>query len=245
MKYLVLTAFTAIIMTLSCGGNTVVANSQYVETQLHDITGDKIKDTIIIQGTYLKEKSLDLKNVSLQIVDTKRQQTFSFPLPIGSKPFLSITDFNHDGVKDVFVTIYSNSNDHHIKGFVYSFRDGQQVNLLAPLPVDVQASLQDHYQAKIVIGKKEYKIDASSNKKTYEKLGVYNKGKLNEPMELMVSGYSTLKATYMLQGHGLIGKQTVTGAFKEDVLGEVISTWLLENKEWKLKKVYFKKSKKK
>lgn len=237
---------------LIAGFLTVLSNSYayssekqnvYIELQVEDVTGDKIKDQIVIKGVPNNSNSIDLKNVSLEIRSRNvENESIKLSLPDGSKPVLSLFDLNHDGVKDVFVTIQPIDREDTVRAFCYTFKEGKVVDLEAPHPVSTEASFQNGYKAVIKAGNKTFKVDVSTHKKMYEKMGMYHNGKLNEPIELMVNDYSKLQPTYILQGRGVVGFQKISGAYESDVLGVLKSTWFYQSGEWKLKNVTFKSS---
>lgn len=219
--------------------NAEKLSSHYEEIQQQDITGDKIKETIKITGVFYNSKSIALKKPTLHVTYGGTTNTIKIPLLNGSKPVLSFNDFNRDGSKDVLVTIHPIGKDSTVKGYFYSFKDGQQINLSAPPPIMAETSFKNNYKASIDVGSKQFTIDVKSRKKTYDKLGLYQKGKLNEPIELIVSDYTILRPTYILQGNGVEGVQKVSGAFEADLLGEIRSTWVIEEGEWMLRKITF------
>ncbi|WP_019241401.1 MULTISPECIES: hypothetical protein [Bacillus] len=229
------------VMFIGADQISATERKDYQEIQVQDVSGDKIRDRLVVKGTPLNDQTLTLTNLTLQIsFGNNHNKPISITLPDGRKPFLTLTDLNHDSIKDVFVVIEPSNQEETVKALAFSFKDGKQVSMDAPLPVNAQASFLNDYKAEIKVFDKTFKIDVSSRKEMYEKLGFYHNGKLNEPIELIIGEYSILKPTYILQGRGLVGIQKVSGVSDSDKIGILKSTWFFQGGEWKLKNVSFK-----
>ncbi|WP_052343622.1 hypothetical protein [Bacillus massiliigorillae] len=240
MKYFLIGLFCTFILFITNLNQVAHARVWYEEEQKQDVTGDKIKETILIKGKINSEEKTELQDVYLQLINGANGKTIKIPLDDGIKPNMRFVDFNHDGVKDVMITLRSTLESSKLNSYIYSFKNHQKVNLQVPLPMDVMSQFQDQYQAELKVQNKTYRMDVTSRKNIYEKLGLYHNGKLNEPMELIVSPYVSLKSTYTIKGYGLMGVQRVSGAFKEDVLGEITTVWINQSGKWQLYKSSFK-----
>ncbi|MEH6942821.1 hypothetical protein [Bacillus sp. JJ722] len=238
MKFFMMGLICTVVLLMYVPSQQGQASVWYEEEQQQDVTGDKIKETLLIKGKIKKENVL--KDVSLQLTNGATGKCMKIPLNDGLQPKMFFTDFNHDGVKDIMITLRSANEKSKVNNYIYSFKNQQKVNLQVPLPVDVTSNFRDEYQAELVVQNKTYRMDVASRKEVYEKLGLYHNGKLNEPMELIISPYISLKSTYTVKGFGLMGVQRVSGAFKEDVLGEITSVWINQSGKWHLQKTSFK-----
>lgn len=217
--------------------NNVAANVWYEEEQLHDVTGDKIKEKLVIKGEINEKKKTAIKNVKFQVQNRTNGKIINLPLENGIKPVMQLADWNHDGVKDVMVTIKSDNENQALTAYMYSFKDNQMLDLEIPPPVDAISSFRNQYKAEIKVQNKRFNIDLSARKKKYDALGFYEKGKLNEPMELIVSPYISLKSTYTLKGYGLKCVQQVSGISESDVIGEITSVWVHISGKWVMQSV--------
>lgn len=238
MKFYMMGLLCTVALLMYIPSQQAHASIWYEEEQQQDVTGDKIKEILLIRGKINKKDAL--KDVYLQLTNGATGKSLKIPLDDGMQPKMFFTDFNHDGVKDVMITLRSTIENSKVNSYIYSFKNQQKVNLQVPLPVDVISNFRDQYQAELKVQNKTYRMDVASRKEVYEKLGLYHNGKLNEPMELIVSPYVSLKSTYTIKGFGLMGVQRVSGAFKEDVLGEITSIWINHSGKWKLQKTSFK-----
>ncbi|MEH7255392.1 hypothetical protein V7111_25105, partial [Neobacillus niacini] len=80
---------------------------------------------------------------------------------------------------------------------------------------------------------KTYLFDLKDRKKYYKKLGFYYKGKLNEPMELTVNSFNSLKPVKLTTGEFILkGIQRITGIANADNIAYVESTWKYGDGKW-------------
>ena len=222
--------------TLSDMEGTNGIESKMVQTYEEDVTGNRQKDQIILKGVPYDETSLYLKEITLQ-VQTDQNQSFSIPLEGGYEPFAEFKDMNHDGVKDVFVSVSAGGSGGIYNYYLYSFKDSHEVNLTVPKPLVIQGQFTDGYKAtvSIPVTKESYTIDLKNRKKEYDRLGLYINGKLNEPTELMIDPYSYMKPKeYGEKGYGLKAIQAISGAYHADRIGQVESDWSYKDGKWNL-----------
>lgn len=244
MRVLYTILLTILLMTCSVSVTTnahaeSTEQTQYEELQQHDLTGDKVKETIKVTGTFYEPDSLNLKDITLQVNYGQSKKSISLPLGYGMKPVLHIVDLDHDGIKDVFISIKDIGNHSSAKGFGYSFKNEKVVNFEEIPQLDTQSTFQNDYVAKIKVSTKTYTVDVHSRKDMYEEMGLYHKGKLNEPMELLVGDYVDLMPTYTLKGKGIVTSQPVSGVSEDDVIGRIETVWILRNGSWQMKNVHF------
>lgn len=207
-----------------------------ISKQAEDITGDGKKEKIFITGArdHMK-KALNKKNVIT--ISASNHKSYKIALANGRKPSLQLVDLNHDGVKDVFASVTDAVSGKNRYFYVYTLRDFVLTDLTLPDPLVLDSGFLNGYKAKIKIKNtgKVYLFDLKERKKYYEKLGIFYKGKLNEPTELMVHSNSNLKPV-MLEGDemGLKVTQKIEGAAYSDTVGFVESSWYYSNSKWNL-----------
>jgi hypothetical protein len=201
-----------------------------------DVTGDGKADLVTIKGTPYEEGTLFLKDITLK-VKTSEGKSFKIELAEGYDPTINVNDLNHDGVKDLFISMQTGGSGNLSNYYLYTFKDSKKEDLSVPDSLAISSQYEDGYKASIKIDEtgKTYIFNLSDRKKNYDKLGLYNEGKLNEPMELMVFPFSTLKSV-KLEGAklGLKGIQRFSGASNADTIGFVESSWIFENGSWNL-----------
>jgi hypothetical protein len=201
-----------------------------------DITGDKKKDTVYIKGVPYEEGAQFLKQIYLKI-KASNGKTYKIKLEGGYDPAAAYRDLNHDGVKDIFISIPTGGSGGLSNFHLYTLKDFIVTNLTVPDPLAISSQFEEGYKASIKIQEtgQSYSFDLSDRKEDYERLGLYQDGKLNEPTELMVLPFGILKPIKIDgNGFGLAGSQRVNGAYNADGIAEVESTWFYENGRWNL-----------
>lgn len=209
----------------------------------HDVTGDKKNDQIELKGKINKKNSQWVHSLKLTV--KSNEELISIPIKSGKKPKLAIGDFNHDGVTDVLITMKKKHKSLFSK--IYSFNKAQISTMDMPPPIQITAQFQDRYLATIQVeGQNTTKVDLKSHRDYYERLGIYNHGKLNEATELIVNPYSAFTVSKsMVYAHALLGKQTVKGIDAHDSIAKIITLWSYQDGNWELKKIKIKPVKKK
>jgi hypothetical protein len=240
MKKELLFAFVALFLmslTAITGVYAIENDSKMVPivNQQEDINGDGHKDEISLQGLPYQKNDIDYKEFSLTI-ELTNGKTYKETLPFGLDPQLNLIDINHDGHKDVFITIPTGQSDGMSEHYLYSAKDNQISNI--PIPeLEVQGQFKNGYKAMVSIPatKESFVFDLMVRKEMYESLGMYQNGKLNEPIELMILPYGKLKplSTKGLD-YGLKGVQMITGTSKTDKIAYVETSWFYRNRDWKL-----------
>ncbi|ASV69750.1 hypothetical protein MKX67_11565 [Cytobacillus sp. FSL W7-1323] len=242
MKKEVLVALTAFFlmslstMTAVYAGVDKNEEQKTVITQEAELSGKEIKETIKIKGIRYEEEAGFFKELSLEVEDDLKK-TVKVDLEPGFDPRLKIIDFNDDGNKELLVKINSEDSGENASFYLYSYQDGKLINLGVPDPVTSTAQLEDNYEAVIAVENenREVTFDLAENAKAYEKLGLYHKGKLNEPFELTVNSYNMLTPFENTKGEkGLKGMQRVTGIDQNDTIAYLQSFWKREDEKWQL-----------
>jgi hypothetical protein len=241
MKKELLFAFTALfLMSLTAiTGVYAVGNDPemvpLVNQQQEDINGDGQNDEILLFGLPYQKNDIVYKEFSLTI-HLSNGKTYQEMLPYGLDPKLDLMDINHDGIKDVFISIPTGQSGGMSKHYLYSAKENQISNI--PIPeLEILGQFKNGYKALISIPatKESFVFDLMVRKEMYESLGMYQNGKLNEPTELMILPYGKLKplATKGLD-YGLKGVQMITGTSKTDKIAYVETSWYYRTGDWKL-----------
>jgi len=202
-----------------------------------DVSNDGKKDTILLKGVPYEEGTKFLKEIQLQI-DASNGKSYKVELEPGYSPAIQYVDLNHDGLKDMFISIDSGGSGGISYYYLYTLKDFILQDLGVPDPLVINSQFMNGYKANISINDtgQSYTFDLRNRADDYERLGIYHNGKLSEPMELMVDPYSSLKPIQMNDKmYGLIGIQAVSGAYHADRIALVEATWYYENGKWVLK----------
>ena len=245
-----ISTYFVLVLTVLLGYQAVEAHNHVGHSKslfgstTHDVTGDKKNDRVELTGTYSGKNQKWLKE--LKVIVKSKHQMISVPLEAGSQPQLTIADFNQDGAQDVLVSM-KKQEDTELISTILSFKGEKVTYIDVPPPVAVTAQFQDHYVAEIrVEGQKSVQLDMSNQQNLYEKLGIYQNGKLNEATELIVDPYSefTVRSSFG-HGKGLLGKQLIKDVEGEDAIAIISTSWTYKEGAWTLNEVKVKPLKKK
>ena len=235
---LIIVAFFLASMTAITG---VYANQEgdviTITKEEQDITGDGIKEVISLKGVPYKDDDNDLKKIYIEVT-ALNNKIYRFPLEAGSKASLTLVDLNHDGIKDILASVLTGGSEGNIVNYLYSFKAFSKKKLTTPEPIEANCQYKNGFKAQISIKEtgKKYLFNLKDREQYYKKLGLYYRGRLNEPTELSVKPFSLLKPMRYDQNKiGLVGLQRVTGIANSDTIAYIKSTWLLEDGIWKLK----------
>lgn len=235
---LVITSFFLISLTAITGVYALEEKAKVVTISKEeaDITGDGKAEVISLKGIPYQDEASYLKKVFIEVT-ASNMKTYTFPLDSGSKAALQLVDLNHDKVKDLFATVFTGGSGGIVVTYLYSLKDFVHTDLTVPDPLEMDANFLNGYKAEIKLlqTEKTYLFDLKDRKKYYKTLGLYYKGKLNEPTELAVNGFNSLKPI-QLGGKkvGLKGCQRVTGVANADTIAIVESTWNYNRGHWNL-----------
>ncbi|WNS77415.1 hypothetical protein RRV45_10655 [Bacillus sp. DTU_2020_1000418_1_SI_GHA_SEK_038] len=202
-----------------------------------DVTGDGKKDEIILKGLPYEEGTDFLKEIYMEI-QASNKKSFNVEFDSGFNPRVNFIDLNHDGLKDIFVTVDTGGSGGITNHYLYTVKNFALTDLTVPEPLVINSQFLDGYKAAITIQDtgESYTFDLSNRAEDYERTGLYQKGKLSEPTELMVDPFSTLKPV-LVDGkqYGLKGTQAISGAYHADRIAIIESLWLYEDGKWSLK----------
>lgn len=231
-------AFFFMSLTAFAGVYTGESNEKKVtiSEEKVDVTGDRKKDLIYVKGVPYEEGAQFLKKIFLKI-RASNGEIYKIDLEGGYDPATVYKDLNHDSVKDIFISVPTGGSGGLSNYYLYSLRDFQVTNLTVPEPLAVSSQFEEGYKASITIQEtgQSYSFDLSDRKDDYERLGLYQDGKLNEPTELMILPFGLLEPVKVKNGlYGLKGSQRINGAYNADGIANLESYWLYENGKWGL-----------
>ncbi|MDR7078282.1 hypothetical protein J2Y03_003332 [Neobacillus niacini] len=212
------------------------AKTVTISKQESDVTGDGINESIQLKGVLYDGEDDYLKDIYINI-STDDDKQYTMPLESGSKASLKLVDLNKDGVKDLFANVFTGGSGGITLNYLYSFKDFISKELAVPDPLEIDSQFEDGYKARIKIDLtgNSYLFDLNDRKKYYKKLGLYYKGKLNEPMELTVNSFHSLKPVKLKSGEFILkGAQRITGIANADTIAFVESSWNFGGGKWNL-----------
>lgn len=231
--------FTSFLMIVTAftGAYAVEKGEQLVDVIKGnaDLTGDDIEETIVVKGLPVEEGKNEYSQIFVEVKE-ESGEIHVIEIDEGKKPQIEFVDLDHDGIKDLFISVQSR-NDETMNTFLYSFKGSKIIDILIPDPLVIQSEFLNDYKASVLIENnyRSYRFNLKNRKDDYEKAGIYQNGQLNEPMELIIKQYSKLEPyLYKKNKYGLKGTQIIAGIHDKDILGVVESRWVYKNGQWKL-----------
>lgn len=209
-----------------------------------DITGDHQNESIVLKGEPYDDDDSYLKKIFIEIT-ASNGKNYTISLDSGSKASIKLIDLNQDGLNDLFASVLTGGSGGITQHYLHTLKDFADKDLTVPEPIEMDAKYLNGYKAKIKLKNtgQTYLFDIKDRKKYYKKLGLYYKGRLNEPTELTVNPYSSLEPIPLGKSKmGLKGVQRVTGLANADTIALVESVWVCEKGHWKLIRTAVKKA---
>nr|WP_295973614.1 hypothetical protein [uncultured Bacillus sp.] len=201
-----------------------------------DISGDGKDETILLKGVRYEEGASYLREIKL-FIKASNGKSYSHELEGGYEPSVTFVDLDHDGIEDLLISIPAGGSGGITNYNWLTFKDFQLKEMILPDPLTITSQFLENYQAKIVIENTGQSVtfNLQERKKEYDRLGIYQNGKLNEPRELMIDPYSTFKPVIVKDHlYGLKAIQQISGAYHADGIAFIESTWFYENGKWNL-----------
>lgn len=232
--------FTSFLMAITAftGAYAVEKGEQLVDIVkgAADLTGDNQNETIVVKGQPSEEEENDFNQIFVEVKEPNGK-IHIIEIDEGRHPQMEFVDLNHDGVKDLFITVMRRDDNESIDSFLYSFTGSMITDISVPDPLVIQSEFLNDYKATILIENnyRSYRFNLKNKAENYEAVGLYSDGQLNEPTELIVNEYFKLEPfQYKKNKVGLKGYQIISGSSQDDVLGVVESKWIFKNGQWKL-----------
>ncbi|MGJ7921174.1 hypothetical protein [Neobacillus sp. LXY-4] len=206
-------------------------------------------DKISILATYHKDVIGDSQNEKIQVVKFSKENKIEIQIMNGKKiidiigvkgnqiPSIVLQDFTQDGRKDIFISKPQSKDHSQTNHQLYSFQNEKLSKISLPEELVMVAQLENNYKAMVQINQsgKAYTLDLRNKKKYFDKKGIYQKGYLNEPTELMVQPFETFKLVRLRDlTFGLKGRQVIDEGFDGEKIAFVDSTWKWINGNWEL-----------
>ncbi|MBM7854023.1 hypothetical protein JOC37_000395 [Desulfohalotomaculum tongense] len=221
-----------------------------VDYKSEDVTGDNIKDNVILVGTKeISDIFCDTLTVVVQDGKTKEYSKATYENFSGyqDEEMLFIGDFDGDKVKDVMVSAPTGGSGGVVEHMIAAFKDNKPHIIFTDKEntgVDIAGKYIDGYKVEIEFKNlnKKIALDVSANKKSYKEEGIYNdNGKLLKELKPWINPFSKLEAIEY-DGDGtfeLRGYQKIAGSCNADTISYVESILKFENNKWNTKEIQY------
>ncbi len=210
-----------------------------------DLNGDGKPETLTLKGILSEEENDFYTKLTIQVSEGNEQK-LEQEVDGGFNPQLKLVDIDSDGTDEMFLTLFETESGSKKRFAIYDY-DGYKIKETAipELPVMTSSFMED-YKAELEIeGIKTYNFDLYERKDTYEQLGLYQNGHLNESTELIISPFTQLKTSSYKQKLALEGKQIISGIASVDKIAYLETVWTSKGDSWKLEKIKVKEISKK
>lgn len=227
------------IPELKLSGNSYVSDYKYV-----DVTGDNVKDNVILTGTKTNKDDTYFENLNIIMQNGKTKKFIKSSLGKysgGYKPTIFVGDFNGDKVSDIFLKMPNGGSGGMISYELISLKDNKIINLFDQkkfnygLEYDVQFKNGFKVDVNVKETNKIYSLDISSMKDAYIEFNLYNKeGKLMKKTSGMRNPLSDVEVKAAPDKYQLVSSQRVIGTSNSETLGYVKGTWDIQQDGIKL-----------
>lgn len=229
-------------------------NSYIIDYKFEDVTGDKIKDHIILTGVKEKKQDIFSDNIDIILENGKTHKITSANLKdfSGYDARLFIGDFSGDKINDIFVSAATGGSGGITNHTIVTFKADNPVIIFSEKDnggLELEGKFIDDFKAEVTSNllNKKFIIDVSANKKEYTETKVYTNdgkesylydesGKVLADLTVWGTPFSLLKpidydgnGTYSLEGY-----QRIAGTCNADTISNVTSIWSFVNGKWQV-----------
>lgn len=218
-----------------------VNNSSEVKLNSYmiDVTGDGKKDQLSLYGVPFGEKTKYYKEFKLVSINKKGKAVQQ--ITGGFSPNVIFADVNSDHIVEVILEVPNGGSAQSRDYYAFNVYNQEIEEVPLPKPLNLNGSFKNNYRASFIIpeNNQSFVLDLLKHKPVYDKLGMYKKGKLNEPQEALIGEFHSLTVEDVNKDgtNELVAKQAISGASISDVIAEVASFWNYEEENWILKNV--------
>lgn len=215
-----------------------------------DVTGDKIKDNVILVGTKLynfNDRYDDSLIVVVQDGKSKKYSKSTYDRLGGYNGKLFIGDFSGDKINDVMVSAACGGTNGVVEHMISTFKDNKPSVIFSNknnAGIKVEGKYVDDFKAELYVKTIDKKItlDLNASKDLYIKNKIYNKdGKLLEATTPYLNFYCLLNPIdYDGDGiYELEGYQSMTGTCNAERISTFKSILKFENNKWNIKNLQY------
>lgn len=222
-----------------------------IDYKLEDVTGDQVKDNIVLVGTKENKEDMFVDNLNVIVQDGKTKKytkaTYKYFGGYDCEDMMFVGDFNSDKVNDVMVSAPTGGSGGIVDHMIATFKDNKPSVIFTDKEnegVKIDGKYIDGYKAEIEFKdlNKKIELDVSANKKSYEETKIYdNNGKLLQEVEPWMNAFSKVEAIdYDCDGvYELRGYQRIVGTCNADTISYVESVLKFENNKWQTKELNY------
>ncbi len=218
------------------------SNTMYVlNYAMADVTGDEVKDMIILVGEKESVDTTEATNIDVVIYDPSEEKFYNLNLKkyAGKSPRIETYDMTGNGILDI-ILIVNTYNEVEVR--IVSMQNMEFKEIFKGKDnkgVTFTGNFLDGFKAYVKSTKygKEVNLDVQDRKVNYVSKGYYDESGrlLKEDAKITTSGFSSVEIVQLDGYFGLQTTQRIIGFDEDDLLEEIISIWKYEDGKWKLK----------
>lgn len=236
---LLINAFVLIIFIHSNQNVLAAANdsndSILINSFERDLNGDGFQEYIRLNGSLMSNESNFFQDVWITIQDAFKDE-WSISLQHGYHPELIFKDLTGNKNPDIF---YKVAKDEDLNSYHYQFYHFVNNKIKAiPLPEHdhVKAKFSNDFMVEVSISPSEkFKLDVSAHKDMYINDQIYNsKGNKKGESQPIIAQNVDISPILISnsKGYGLKTTQLIYGRDKDDIIGELSTTWHYKKNKW-------------
>lgn len=208
-----------------------------LHTYEEDITGDGLKDHILLRGELFSNGGNYYHRIWTEI-QTANNSNMEVHFGGGYEPAIQFVDLNHDRIKDVFYQSPADDSRGLYQYELFTFANNKKEPIPLPDQPYVTGEFMDGYKVRINLSPHDKPIILSLKDRDidYVQFGIYNKrGKvIKSPNSVMIDRIALFEPVYLSdrKGYGLKSYKHISGVSPADRLGTIETLWYYENGNW-------------
>lgn len=218
-------------------------NTMYVlNYAMVDVTGDEVKDMIIMIGEKENPSSTSAKNIDVVIYGPTEEKFYNLKLKKyeGEAQRIETYDMTGDGILDIILKVNDANGDISIR--VISMQNMEFKEIFKAKDnkgITFTGNFLDGFKAYIKNSKygKEVNLDVQDRKENYISRGFFDEAGrlLKSDVKIFATGFKSVEIVQLDGYFGFQTTQRIIGFDEEDLLEEITSIWKYENGKWNLK----------
>lgn len=218
------------------------SNTMYVlNYAMADVTGDDIKDMIIMVGEKESVDATNATNIDVVVYDSSEEKFYNLNLKKynGESPRIETYDMTGNGILDI-ILIVNTYRETEVR--IVSMQNMEFKEIFKAKDnkgITFTGNFLDGFKVYVKSAKygKEVNLNVEDRKVNYVSKGYYDESGrlLKENAKVTTSGFSAVEIIQLDRYFGLQTTQRILGFDEEDLLEEIVSIWKYEDGKWKLK----------
>lgn len=213
-----------------------VPESQLIQEYDEDLTGDNIKEKIILKGIPFTENTAYYRDIWIEITGLHGNE-WRVSFEGGYHPSIQFIDLNQDGILDIFFESSTEANGNTKRYRFYTLKNNQVKSIPLPVQYYLKGRFIDHYQVEIKISPDQQPIiiDLNHQMNQLQNLNLYDhQGNILKRKPVMINPISYFEPVLMSgnKGYGLKSYQQIYGLSYDQPLGTVETLWYYNHDQW-------------